>query len=353
MTVAGTSRLIGGCPDLSFVPPLALTMGEPGGVGPDLAIAVWLRRAELGVPPFYLLADADFMTARAAGLGLACPIRVVSPDQAGDAFTDVLPVVPLEAAVDAEPGRADSVNAAAVVEAIARAVGDVRSGAASALVTNPINKQALYAAGFRHPGHTEFLGTLSAAWTGFAARPVMMLAGPDLRAVPVTIHIPLRDVADMLTAEMIVETGRIVAAELRRRFAVAAPRIAVAGLNPHAGEGGTLGLEDRAVILPAVEALRAEGIAASGPLSADAMFHPAARAGYDAALCMYHDQALIPAKTLAFSETVNVTLGLAFVRTSPDHGTAFDLAGTGRADPSSLAAALRLAAELVANERAA
>jgi 4-hydroxythreonine-4-phosphate dehydrogenase len=338
---------------LSFVPPLALTMGEPGGVGPDLALAVWLRRAELGIPPFYLLADPDFMAARAAAIGLACPIRVVSPGQAAETFPDVLPVVPLEATVDAEPGRADSANAAAVVEAIARAVGDVRSGAASAVVTNPINKQALYSAGFRHPGHTEFLGTLSAAWTGFAARPVMMLAGPDLRAVPVTIHVPLRDVADMLTTEMIVETGRIVAGELRRRFALPAPRIAVAGLNPHAGEGGTLGLEDRAIIQPAVAALRGEGIAVSGPLSADAMFHPAARATYDAALCMYHDQALIPAKTLAFSETVNITLGLAFVRTSPDHGTAFDLAGTGRADPSSLAAALRLAAELVANERAA
>jgi 4-hydroxythreonine-4-phosphate dehydrogenase len=179
-----------------------------------------------------------------------------------------------------------------------------------------------------------------------------MLAGPELRAVPVTIHIPLREVAGALTTEMIVETGRIVASDLRRRFALPRPRLAVAGLNPHAGEGGALGMEDRTVILPAIETLRAEGVDVVGPLSADAMFHRAARAGYDAAICMYHDQALIPAKTLSFSETVNVTLGLAFVRTSPDHGTAFDLAGTGRADPSSLAAALRLAAELVANESA-
>jgi 4-hydroxythreonine-4-phosphate dehydrogenase len=330
---------------LSFVPPLALTMGEPGGVGPDLALAVWLRRVELGIPPFYLLADPDFMAARAAAIGLACPIRVVSPDQAAGVFQEVLPIVPLEAAVDAEPGRADSANAAAVVEAIARAVGDVRSGAASAVVTNPINKQALYAAGFRHPGHTEFLGTLSAAWTGFAARPVMMLAGPDLRAVPVTIHVPLRDVADMLTTDMIVETGRIVATELRHRFALPAPRIAVAGLNPHAGEGGTLGLEDRAIIQPAVAALRAEGIAVSGPLSADAMVHPAARAAYDAALCMYHDQALIPIKALHFEEAVNVTLGLPIVRTAPDHGTAFDIAGQDCADPRPLAAAIRMACE--------
>jgi 4-hydroxythreonine-4-phosphate dehydrogenase len=179
----------------------------------------------------------------------------------------------------------------------------------------------------------------------------MMLAGPELRAVPVTIHIPLRDVADALSEDAIFETGRIVANELRRRFAVPRPRLAVAGLNPHAGEGGALGMEDRTIIAPAIERLRAEQIDVIGPLSADSMFHPAARAGYDAAICMYHDQALIPAKTLAFAETVNVTLGLAFVRTSPDHGTAFDLAGTGRADPSSLAAALRLAAELVANEQ--
>lgn len=334
------------------MPPLALTMGEPGGIGPDITLEVWRRRAELRIPPFYLLADPDFIAARAARLGLEVPVQAVDPREASGAFADVLPVAPLKGTVVAEAGHADPRNATAVVEAIARAVGDVRSGFAAAIVTNPINKQSLYAAGFRHPGHTEFLGTLSAAWTGFAARPVMMLAGPDLRAVPVTIHVPLRAVADMLTTEMIVETGRIVAYDLRRRFGLPYPRLAVAGLNPHAGEGGALGAEDAAVIAPAIALLRAEGITVTGPLSADAMFHRAARANYDAALCMYHDQALIPAKTLSFSETVNVTLGLAFVRTSPDHGTAFDIAGTGRADPSSLAAALRLAADLVASERA-
>jgi 4-hydroxythreonine-4-phosphate dehydrogenase len=237
-----------------------------------------------------------------------------------------------------------------VIEAIARAVGDVRSGAAAAIVTNPINKKALYEAGFQHPGHTEFLGTLSAAWNGTPAKPVMMLAGPDLKAVPVTIHIPLHDVAGALSERLIVETGRILATDLRRRFGIAAPRLGVAGLNTHAGEGGTIGNEEETIIRPAIAALVTEGIAAIGPLPADAMFHPAARARYDAALCMYHDQALIPAKTLAFAETVNVTLGLAFVRTSPDHGTALDIAGTGRADPSSLAAALRLAASLAAND---
>ena len=337
---------------MTALPPLALTMGEPGGIGPDITLAVWMRRRTQAIPPFYLLADPDVIATRAAMMGLDVPVETMAPSEAAEAFAEVLPVVPLKGRIVAEAGHADPRNATAVVEAIARAVGDVRTGAAAAIVTNPISKQSLYAAGFRHPGHTEFLGTLSAAWTGFAARPVMMLAGPELRAVPVTIHIPLRAVAGMLTTEMIVETGRIVAYDLRRRFGLPYPRLAVAGLNPHAGEGGALGAEDESVIAPAIAALRAEGITVSGPLSADAMFHPAARAHYDAALCMYHDQALIPAKTLAFAETVNVTLGLAFVRTSPDHGTAFDIAGSGRADPSSLAAALRLAAELVANELA-
>jgi len=333
--------------------PLALTMGEPGGIGPDITLSAWSQRSAFRLPAFYCLADADTLRARASRLGLALPIEVVTPAEAAAAFDRALPVVRLDAAVTAEAGRAESRNAGAVIEAIARAVGDIRSGAASGVVTNPINKKALYDAGFRHPGHTEFLGTLSAAWTGKPGRPVMMLAGPELRAVPVTIHVPLREVAALLSVELIVETARTAAADLKRRFGIAAPRLAVAGLNPHAGEGGSIGREDADIVAPAVAALRAEGIAAAGPLSADAMFHAAARTGYDAAICMYHDQALIPAKTLAFSETVNVTLGLAFVRTSPDHGTALDIAGTGKADPSSLAAALRLAAELVRNETAA
>ncbi len=330
--------------------PLALTIGEPGGVGPDITLAVWQNRHGYRLPPFYCYGDRGFLAERARRLGLDCPIETVSPGEATECFDRALPVVALETSVRAEPGRADPENAAAVIEAIARAVGDIRSGEAGAMVTNPISKQALYAAGFRHPGHTEFLGTLSAAWTGEPGRPVMMLAGPDLRAVPVTIHLPLRDVPAALNEVLIVETGRIVAADLRRRFAIPAPRLAVAALNPHAGEGGALGSEEDSIITPAVAALRGEGIVVGGPYSADAMFHPAARATYDAAICMYHDQALIPAKTLSFSETVNVTLGLAFVRTSPDHGTAFDIAGTGKADPSSLAAALRLAAELRRNE---
>jgi 4-hydroxythreonine-4-phosphate dehydrogenase len=332
--------------------PLALTMGEPGGIGPDVTLAAWTARHALGVPAFYCLADPDLITARARLLGIDCPVAVVDPAEAGATFERALPVARLRATVAARPGMLDSGNAPAVIEAIARAVGDVHSGAAAAVVTNPISKKALYEAGFRHPGHTEFLGTLSAAWTGEAARPAMMLAGPELKAVPVTIHLPLREVAAALSQRLIVETARIVDADLKRRFAIPAPRLAVAGLNPHAGEGGTLGSEDEAIIRPAVAALRQEGILASGPFSADAMFHAAARRGYDVALCMYHDQALIPAKTLAFNETVNVTLGLAFVRTSPDHGTALDIAGTGRANPASLAAALRLAATLCSNQAA-
>jgi 4-hydroxythreonine-4-phosphate dehydrogenase len=330
--------------------PIALTMGEPAGIGPDLTLVAWMQRDAFRLPPFYCLADPEMLRERAGVLGLDCAIEAVGPDEAAARFPHALPVVPLGGRVSAAPGEIDARNAGAVIEAIARAVGDVRSGAAAAVVTNPINKKALYQAGFQHPGHTEFLGTLSGAWTGAPARPVMMLAGPDLKAVPVTIHIPFHDVAAALSQDLIVETGRILASDLRRRFGIAAPRLGVAGLNPHAGEGGTIGTEEETIIRPAIETLRAEGIEAAGPLPADAMFHKAARARYDAALCMYHDQALIPAKTLAFAETVNVTLGLAFVRTSPDHGTALDIAGTGKADPSSLAAALRMAAALAAND---
>jgi 4-hydroxythreonine-4-phosphate dehydrogenase len=332
------------------IAPLALTMGEPGGIGPDITIAAWRAREALRLPAFYCLADPDMLAERARLLSLDCPIEVVEPERTAAVFARALPVVPLGKGVAAVPGELSSANAAAVIEAIARAVGDVRSGAASAIVTNPINKKALYDAGFNHPGHTEFLGTLSAAWTGHAARPVMMLAGPALKAVPVTIHEPLRAVPAMLTEELIVETATIVATDLRTRFALPAPRLAVAGLNPHAGESGSLGDEEERIIAPAIAALRAQGIDATGPHSADAMFYPAALAAYDAAICMYHDQALIPAKTLSFAETVNVTLGLAFIRTSPDHGTALSLAGTGKADPSSLGAALRLAGELTRNQ---
>jgi 4-hydroxythreonine-4-phosphate dehydrogenase len=261
--------------------------------------------------------------------------------------------VPLENRLAERPGRPDPASAAGIVESIERAVADCLSGRASAVVTNPIAKKPLYEAGFRFPGHTEFLGHLAERATGKPCLPVMMLAGPTLRTVPVTIHVPLAEVPGLLTTALIVSTARVVAADLASRFGIARPRLAVAGLNPHAGEDGGMGSEDIRVIGPAVAALRAEGIEAFGPLPADTMFHREARAGYDAAICMYHDQALIPVKTLAFDETVNVTLGLPFVRTSPDHGTAFDIAGRGAARPDSLIAALRLAATLAAPQLAA
>jgi len=340
-------------PPESSAAPLALTMGEPGGIGPDVTLAAWSNRSALNLPAFYCLSDPDMLAERAQLLGINCPIEIVEPAEASACFADALPVVRLGASVTARPGHLDSTNAHAVIEAIARAVGDIRSGIASAIVTSPINKKALYDAGFNHPGHTEFLGMLSASWTGKPGTPVMMLAGPDLKAVPVTIHIPLKDVPTLLTERLIVDTVRVVASDLKNRFAIPRPRLAITGLNPHAGESGAFGDEEDRIIRPAIETLKAEGIDATGPHPADAMFHEKARANYDAAICMYHDQALIPAKTLSFSETVNVTLGLAFVRTSPDHGTALDIAGTGKADPTSLGAALRLAADLTRNRASA
>jgi 4-hydroxythreonine-4-phosphate dehydrogenase len=328
-------------------------MGEPAGIGPDVTLGVWRDRDRLQVPAFFCLADPDVLRSRAGELGLKVPIETVSPTDAVDCFHKALPVVPLEARVAGQAGRLDSANSRAVIEAIARGVGYVRDGSAEAIVTNPINKRSLYDAGFRHPGHTEFLGALAETWGAGPVRPVMMLAAPELRTVPVTIHIALAEVPRTLTTALIVETAHVVARDLRRRFAIERPRIAVAALNPHAGEGGAMGNEDDRIVRPAVEALRGEGVNVRGPLPADTMFHAAARATYDAALCMYHDQALIPVKTLAFAEAVNLTLGLPFVRSSPDHGTALDIAGSGKADPASLAAALRLAAELAANEAAA
>jgi 4-hydroxythreonine-4-phosphate dehydrogenase len=326
--------------------PLALTLGEPAGIGPDLTLASWLRRAELGLPAFYVAGDPAFFQRLARRLSLAVPIAAVEPEAAARTFRDALPVVALDEAVSAQPGRPDASSAPAAIASITRAVADTVAGRAAAVVTNPVAKAVLYRNGFLDPGHTEFLARLAQEATGEAARAVMMLWSPELAVVPVTIHLPLREVAGRLTSDLIVETAMIAARDLRRRFGVAQPRLAIAGLNPHAGEDGTLGDEDLAVVAPAVARLRAEGIAAQGPLPADSMFHAAARANYDVALCMYHDQALVPIKTLAFDHAVNVTLGLPFVRTSPDHGTAFDIAGSGRANPASLVAALRLAARI-------
>jgi 4-hydroxythreonine-4-phosphate dehydrogenase len=328
------------------VQPLALTLGEPAGIGPDLALAVWYRRGELDVPHFYVVADPKFLRRRADQLGLDVPLAIITPSAAAAAFSRALPVVALDVAVTAEPGHPDRSSAPAAVGSIRRAVADVIAGRAAAIVTNPVAKNVLYDGGFAEPGHTEFLATLVQEATGKSLRPVMMLWSPELAVVPVTIHLPLKEIFRHLTTELVVETGRIVARDLAVRFRIPHPRLAIAGLNPHAGENGALGEEDRTIVAPAVARLIADGIDARGPLPADSLFHKQARATYDVALCMYHDQALIPIKTLAFDHAVNVTLGLPFVRTSPDHGTAFDIAGTGTADATSLIAALRLAARL-------
>lgn len=331
---------------------LALTLGEPAGIGPDIAIAAWLKRRELDLPAFYLIGDSAFIAARARTLGVSIPTTDTTTEDAAGVFADALPVVMTRVAATAKPGQPDDSSAPAAIASIRHAVADVIAGRASAVVTNPIAKSVLYRAGFSHPGHTEFLAQLSAAVNGSVPHPVMMLWSPELAVVPVTIHLPLRDAIAHLTSDLIVRTARIVAADLQARFGIARPRLAVSGLNPHAGEDGTLGVEDQSIIAPAVAALRADGIDVRGPLPADTMFHEAARKTYDCAICMYHDQALIPIKTIAFDDGVNVTLGLPFIRTSPDHGTAFDIAGTGRANPSSLIAALRLAARMALASKA-
>lgn len=327
--------------------PLALTSGEPAGIGPDITLAAWLRRRELDLPPFYLLGDRASLAERAKALGLAVEFAEVSAEEAPAAFARALPVVATGKAATARPGKPDATSADAALASIRQAVADVAAGKASAVVTNPIAKNVLYRSGFRHPGHTEFLAEL-AARGGRAPQPVMMLWSPALAVVPVTIHVSVREALAQLSTDLIVSTARIVVADMKARFGLATPRLAIAGLNPHAGEDGTLGMEDVEIVAPAVEILRRDGIAARGPLPADTMFHAVARKTYDCALCMYHDQALIPIKTVAFEDAVNVTLGLPFIRTSPDHGTAFDIAGTGKANPSSLIAALRLAARMAA-----
>lgn len=333
------------------VQPLAVSIGDPSGVGPDIALHAWLKREVLALPRFFLIADPTQLAQRAERLGLEVPIDVIaSASQAIEKFAHCLPVLPLFTKHKESPGVPLAENAAGTIEAIERAVSLTLSGEASGVVTCPIAKKPLYDAGFTHPGHTEFLAELAGRHVKRTVTPVMMLAGPQLRAVPVTIHIPLAEVPTTLSTSDIVEVARITAQELSTRFGIKAPRLAISGLNPHAGEGGAMGKEDENIIRPAIEQLQNEGINAWGPLPADTMFHAAARETYDAAICMYHDQALIPAKALAFDETVNVTLGLPFIRTSPDHGTAFNIAGKAIAREDSLVAAIRLAHELAQNE---
>jgi 4-hydroxythreonine-4-phosphate dehydrogenase len=326
-------------------PPLCLTQGDPSGIGPDISLALYNQTRGNG-EAFFVLADPDLLRRRAATLGLAVEIAETEPEQARAVFRSALPVVPLDARVIGEPGHPDPADAPATIEAIARAVGLVHAGRASAVVTNPIAKSVLYRAGFAHPGHTEYLGQLARDLYGRENRPVMMLWSRELAVVPATIHVPLAQVPSLLATQDLVEIATIVIESCRRDFGLARPRLVFAGLNPHAGEDGALGREDIDIIAPAVARLAAQGHDVRGPLPADTMFHAEARATYDVAICAYHDQALIPLKTLAFDSGVNVTLGLPFIRTSPDHGTAFAIAGTGAARMTSLAEAVALAARM-------
>ena len=322
-------------------------MGDPQGIGLDITLMAWARRKSLALPPFVLYAEVDATRTRAHALGLDAPLSILEdPADATDAFARALPVIPLPA--DA------SLDGASTVSAIERATADVAAARVRALVTNPISKSKPGFERLPYPGHTEFLADLSHRFWGVARpHPVMMLASELLRVVPVTVHIPLAQVPTALTADLLATTLAITHAALVSDFGIAAPRIAVAGLNPHAGEAGLIGREDVDLIAPVLDVARSRGMTVAGPLSADTLFHAEARAGYDAALAMYHDQALIPIKTLSFDTGVNVTLGLPFVRTSPDHGTAFALAGTGKARPHSFVAALRLADEIATRRAAA
>lgn len=323
---------------MTALPPLAVAMGDPAGIGPEILAKAWARRREERLVPFFAVGDARAI----AKVWDGPVVHIDSPSGALAAFDDALPVLTVEDSGEITPGRPDLEGARCALHALELATGLTREGAAGALVTGPVSKAQLYMLGFTHPGQTEFV----AERVGVAASAtVMMLAGPTLRVVPVTTHVPLAAVPGLLTQALLVAKARVTARALARDFGIAAPRLAFAGLNPHAGEQGAIGREEIDIIIPAIETLRAEGIDVAGPLAADTMFHGRARTLYDAAICCYHDQALVPLKTLHFDEGVNITLGLPIVRTSPDHGTAFGIAGQNRAEPGAMIAAIRLAAE--------
>lgn len=328
--------------------PLAVTMGEPAGIGGEITLMAWRARNSALLPPFFIVDDPERLAAVARTARLDVPLaEIARPEDAARIFSTALPVLPIGAPVHAVLGRPDPATGRAVVASIDQAVGLVRQGRAAAVVTNPIHKHVMYQSGFTAPGHTEYLAQLAGV-----PRAVMMLACPRLRVVPVTVHIPLRRAVAEISADEIVTQSMICASALKIDFGISAPRIAVAGLNPHAGEDGSIGDEEIRFIAPAVARLRSQGIDAFGPLPPDTMFHDEARRRYDVAVCMYHDQALIPLKALGFWEGINISLGLPFVRTSPDHGVALDMAGTGKARPESLIAAIAAAGEFAARRSA-
>ncbi len=330
--------------------PLAISIGEPAGIGPDLILMLYARRKELRLPPFLVYGNLAFLKQRALKLNLTLDMVEANPSNSVSRFARGLPVANIEADIADTPGATSPVGGKLVLEAIARATGDCLTRGCRALITSPINKAALKKVGFEHPGHTEYLADLCAGG-GEAPTPVMMLAHDNLRVAPLTIHVSIAEVPELITTQLVVRKARIVAQDLHNWFGIANPRIAVTGLNPHAGEEGTMGLEDRDEITPAVALLRREGIDVVGPLPADTLFYPEHWRNYDVVLAMYHDQALIPIKTVAFEEAVNVTLGLPILRTSPDHGTALDLAGSGKASVKSMLAAIRMADQMTASLR--
>jgi 4-hydroxythreonine-4-phosphate dehydrogenase len=338
--------------------PVVVTMGDPAGIGPDIVILSWLLRDVRECPPFFAVGDAALYAKRAAAFSAKSEFnaeQIESPEDAHSVFPRALPVLPVQKPLDTVvPGKPDSAHAPAIIASIEQAAALTFPGHASAVVTAPIAKHVLLACGFSHAGHTEFLGELAGRHGFQDSFPVMLMASDRLKVVPVTVHIPLKDVPAALTKERLIRTAAVTDAGLKRYFGIAAPRLAICGLNPHAGEEGELGREEIGIIAPAIAELQACGVQACGPAPADTLFHETARQAYDAVLAMYHDQALIPFKTLAFEDGVNVTLGLPFIRTSPDHGTAFSLAGTGRANPTSFIEALRLAWRMAqANKRLA
>jgi 4-hydroxythreonine-4-phosphate dehydrogenase len=332
--------------------PLALTLGEPAGIGPELTLMLWAQRGKFSTPAFIAVGDPALLEARAKLLKLDVQISESNAEEALELFSKVLPVLNTGVSGTAKPGKPDGTSARATKAAIECAVELVQTGQVGAVVTNPIAKSVMFEAGFKFPGHTEYLAHLAAKAGCKSPRAVMLIWSKKLAVVPITIHVRLKDVPALLTDNLIVDTGRIVAYDLKHRFGIVRPRIAICGLNPHAGEAGALGREEIEIIQPAIQMLIAEGISVTGPHSADTLFHPAARRNYDVVLGMYHDQVLAPVKTLAFDCAVNVTLGLPFIRTSPDHGTAFDIAGSGSANPVSLLEALKLAQRLVDTEAA-
>jgi len=324
------------------VKPLAVTMGEPAGISSEILAKAWCARANYDISPFYYISDVEQFESATKSLPQSIPtVQITKPAEACEVFGEALPIFQTELPSPAQPGTPQAAHGASILKSIERAVQHCVDGDAGGMVTNPIQKSSMYEAGFGHPGHTEFLAELCGGMM-----PVMMLACPGLRTVPVTIHLSLQNAIKSLSTELIIETCRITAKDLTNRFSIATPRLAVTGLNPHAGEAGELGEEEIRIIIPAIKILRSEGIEVMGPFAADSLFHESARESYDVAICMYHDQALIPIKTIGFDQGVNITLGLPIVRTSPDHGTALDLAGTGQARADSLIHALELASQM-------